>query len=40
MAVNGAVKTHYQLRKMEELSDVFAEMEEGNIRGRIVLDLR
>ncbi|KAL5359678.1 putative alcohol dehydrogenase [Aspergillus floccosus] len=40
MAVNGAVKTHYQLRKMEELSDVFAEMEEGNISGRVVLDLR
>ena len=40
MAARGAVKTHYSLRKMEELSQVFREMQDGTIDGRAVIDLR
>lgn len=34
------MKTHYQLRKMEDLTDIFQEMEQGKIHGRVVMDLR
>lgn len=40
IAARGLVKTHYQLRKMEDLTDIFKAMEEGKINGRIVMDLR
>ncbi|PGH20092.1 hypothetical protein AJ80_03660 [Polytolypa hystricis UAMH7299] len=40
MAARGAVKCHYQLRKMNELTQVFNDMEEGKILGRVVIDLR
>lgn len=40
IAARGLVKTQFQLRKMEELTNVFTEMEEGKINGRVVLDLR
>jgi propanol-preferring alcohol dehydrogenase len=40
IAARGLVKTQFQLRKMEELTDIFKEMEEGKINGRVVLDLR
>lgn len=39
MARRGIVKTHYRLAKMEELTDIFKEMDEGRIQGRVVLDL-
>lgn len=40
MAARGVVKTHYRLAKMEELTDIFREMEQGKIQGRVVLDLQ
>jgi propanol-preferring alcohol dehydrogenase len=40
IAARGLVKTHYQLRKMEDLTDIFTEMEGGKINGRVVMDLR
>ncbi|KAH7061544.1 chaperonin 10-like protein [Macrophomina phaseolina] len=38
-AARGLVKTHYRTARMEELTDVFREMEEGKLQGRVVLDL-
>lgn len=38
-ARRGIVKTHFRLEKMDKLADVFQEMEEGKLRGRVVLDL-
>ncbi|KXJ97561.1 alcohol dehydrogenase [Microdochium bolleyi] len=40
LAAKGAIKTHFQVRPMEELTQVFEEMEEGKLQGRVVLDLR
>jgi alcohol dehydrogenase, propanol-preferring len=34
----GKVKVIYKMRGLSELSDVYKEMEEGKISGRIVLD--
>ncbi|KAI9717302.1 MAG: hypothetical protein M1812_004829 [Candelaria pacifica] len=39
-AARGIVKTHYRVEKMEKLSEVFQEMESGNLQGRVVLDLQ
>jgi propanol-preferring alcohol dehydrogenase len=39
LAARGVVKTHYRLEKMENLNDVFQEMAEGKLQGRVVLDL-
>mmetsp|Transcript_992 Transcript_992/g.1881 ORF Transcript_992/g.1881 Transcript_992/m.1881 type:complete len:351 (-) Transcript_992:564-1616(-) len=39
-AAAGQVVPQVQMRKLEELNDVFQEMEEGRIAGRIALDLR
>lgn len=38
-AARGIVKTHYRTEKMEKLTDVFQEMFEGKLKGRVVLDL-
>lgn len=40
MASKGVVKSHYRLAKMEELTSVFQEMEQGKIQGRVILDLQ
>ncbi|PSS23096.1 hypothetical protein M430DRAFT_64761 [Amorphotheca resinae ATCC 22711] len=40
MAARGIVKTHLKVRKLEELTDVFHEMSEGKMQGRVVLDLQ
>lgn len=40
LAAQGHVKTHYKLRGMDELTEVFGEMERGEIEGRVVIDLR
>jgi D-arabinose 1-dehydrogenase-like Zn-dependent alcohol dehydrogenase len=40
MASRGIVKTHYRLEKMENLTDVFQQMSEGKMVGRVVLDLQ
>ena len=39
-AARGVVKTHYRMEKMENLTKVFEEMSEGNLMGRVVLDLQ
>lgn len=38
-ARRGLVTTHYRTAKMYELTDVFRDMEEGKVQGRVVLDL-
>jgi len=40
IAARGLVKTHYKLRGMDSLTDIFNEMEAGTITGRAVIDLR
>ncbi|KAH7910219.1 chaperonin 10-like protein [Hygrophoropsis aurantiaca] len=37
-AARGKVKCHYTTRKLEDVESVFAEMTEGKITGRIILD--
>ncbi|TAQ89794.1 hypothetical protein B7494_g1904 [Chlorociboria aeruginascens] len=39
MAARGVVKTHLKTVKMQTLTEVFKEMSEGKLQGRIVLDL-
>ena len=36
----GLVKTHFRTEKMERLTDVFQEMKEGKLIGRVVIDLQ
>jgi len=38
-AARGVVKTHFRVEKMDKLDDVFREMGEGTLKGRVVLDL-
>ena len=38
-AARGIVKTHYQVKKMEDLTEVFRQMKEETLIGRVVLDL-
>ncbi|KAF2873170.1 alcohol dehydrogenase 2 [Massariosphaeria phaeospora] len=38
-AARGVVKSHYRVEKMDQLTSVFQEMEEGRLKGRVVLDL-
>lgn len=40
MAARGLIKTKYRLEKMDKLTDVFQEMSEGKMQGRVVLDLQ
>lgn len=39
LAKRGVVKMHYRVEKKEKLGEVFKEMEEGKLKGRVVLDL-
>ncbi|KAF2141377.1 uncharacterized protein K452DRAFT_272202 [Aplosporella prunicola CBS 121167] len=39
LAARGLVKTHYRTEKMDKLTEVFKEMNEGKLQGRVVLDL-
>ncbi|KAF6809691.1 alcohol dehydrogenase [Colletotrichum sojae] len=39
IAARGKVKTHFQLRRMRSLTKIFTEMESGEIKGRVVMDL-
>jgi len=39
LASRGLVKTHFRVEKMDKLTEVFKEMEEGKLQGRVVLDL-
>lgn len=38
-AARGIVKVHFRLEKMDSLTSVFKEMDEGKLEGRVVLDL-
>ncbi|KAJ4297583.1 hypothetical protein N0V90_005476 [Kalmusia sp. IMI 367209] len=38
-AARGVVKTHFRLEKLEKLTEVFKEMDEQKLKGRVVLDL-
>jgi propanol-preferring alcohol dehydrogenase len=40
MAARGIVKTHVKLDKMENLTEIFKDMKEGKMQGRVVLDLQ
>lgn len=40
MAARGIVKTRLRIEKMENLTEVFREMSEGKMQGRVVLDLQ
>ncbi|KAF3941962.1 hypothetical protein ABW19_dt0207549 [Dactylella cylindrospora] len=38
-ASRGEVKVEVRVEKLEKLSEIFSEMEEGRLKGRVVLDL-
>jgi propanol-preferring alcohol dehydrogenase len=38
-AARGVIKTHYKTAKLEDLAQVFQDMEEGKIQGRVVLEI-
>lgn len=38
-AERGIVKTHYRVEKMDKLTQIFEEMDRGELKGRVVLDL-
>lgn len=40
MAARGVVKTRLRIEKMDKLTEVFQEMSEGKMQGRVVLDLQ
>ena len=40
MAARGLIKTKSRVEKMEKLTEVFREMSEGKMQGRVVLDLQ
>ena len=39
MAARGIVKTHYTIEPMSKLTEVFNQMEEMKLQGRVVIDL-
>lgn len=39
LAAKGLVKSHSRIEKMDRLTEVFKEMDEGKLQGRVVLDL-
>ncbi|QDS73799.1 hypothetical protein FKW77_005879 [Venturia effusa] len=39
LASRGLVKTHYRVEKMDKLTEIFKDMEECKLQGRVVLDL-
>ncbi|CAL3963020.1 unnamed protein product, partial [Diplocarpon coronariae] len=40
MAARGIVKTRLRTERMEKLTEVFQEMSEGKMQGRVVIDLQ
>ena len=38
-AAEGKVKAHIHRRRLEEINDVFADLKDGKVDGRIVLEL-
>jgi propanol-preferring alcohol dehydrogenase len=39
MQARGVVETRFRVEKMDKLTDVFQEMFDGKLKGRVVLDL-
>lgn len=39
MAARGIVRTHFRVEKMDKLNDIFHDMDQGKLQGRVVLDL-
>lgn len=39
-AAEGKVVPKYEMRPMEDINDIFEEMENGKIKGRMVIDLK
>lgn len=39
-AAEGKVVPKFEMRSMEDINDIFTEMEEGKIKGRMVIDLK
>lgn len=40
LAARGLVNTHFRLEKLENLTEIFQEMSDGKMQGRVVLDLQ
>lgn len=40
MAARGIVKLHHRVEKMDKLTEIFQQMEQGKLNGRVVLDLQ
>lgn len=38
-AAEGKVKAIIETRQLDEINEIFSEMEEGKIKGRVVLDM-
>lgn len=39
-AERGLVKTHFRTEKMDKLTEVFEQMDRGELQGRVVIDLQ
>lgn len=40
LAARGVIKSHFRTERMEDLPEVFAQMHNGEVAGRVVLDLQ
>lgn len=40
LAARGVIKTHFRTEKMEKLTETFEQMHNGELNGRVVLDLQ
>lgn len=40
LAARGVIKTHFRTEKMDKLTEIFEQMHNGELNGRVVLDLR
>lgn len=40
LAARGIIKTHFRTEKMDKLTEIFEQMNEGKLHGRVVLDLQ
>lgn len=40
LAARGIIKTHFTTDKLENLTQVFQDMHDGKLHGRVVLDLQ
>lgn len=40
LAARGIIKTHFRTEKLENLTQIFEQIKEGKLQGRVVLDLQ